>query len=101
MRKPNVAGLRPIAVSVQAGKTYLWCACGRSQRQPFCDSSHAGSGFGPVRYVAELTGLVFFCLCKQTGNRPFCDGAHKNLSLGPPSDLPAPLAKSGLQQPTE
>ncbi len=87
MRKPDIAALKPVVIQVEAGKTYLWCACGRSQRQPFCDSSHAGSGFGPVRYVAEQTGKVLFCLCKRTRNKPLCDNTHKGLAA---ADLVTP-----------
>lgn len=79
MRPPTITDRKPVAIEVEAGKTYLWCACGRSQRQPFCDSSHAGSGHGPVRYLAERTGTVYFCLCKHSRKRPLCDGAHNRL----------------------
>jgi CDGSH-type Zn-finger protein len=75
----EIAGRRPIAVSVEAGKSYWWCACGRSKTQPFCDGSHKGTGFAPVEFKAEQAGEVKFCACKQTGNRPRCDGTHKRL----------------------
>ena len=39
-RMPEIGGRRPIAVKVVAGKSYWWCACGRSKTQPFCDGSH-------------------------------------------------------------
>src|SRR5690606_5116952 len=26
-------------VTVEKGKTYYWCACGRSKNQPFCDGT--------------------------------------------------------------
>ncbi len=68
----------PYAVEVEEGKTYFWCACGRSNKQPFCDGSHQGSSFSPVKYTADNSKKVFFCGCKSTGNRPFCDGSHKN-----------------------
>lgn len=66
----------PIAVDVEAGKDYWWCACGKSQSQPFCDGSHKGSEFSPVQYTAPESRTVWFCVCKKTGNRPFCDGSH-------------------------
>ncbi len=37
---PQIGGRRPIMIEVEAGKSYWWCACGRSQTQPFCDGSH-------------------------------------------------------------
>ena len=47
---PEIGGRRPIPVNVEAGKSYWWCACGRSKSQPFCDGSHKGTAFTPVEY---------------------------------------------------
>ena len=77
MDKPVVAQKSPYATDVEAGKTYWWCACGRSKTQPFRDGSHKGTSFSPVEYKAELSRKVYFCGCKQTGNQPLCDGSHK------------------------
>jgi len=76
---PKIAQTSPIAVEVEAGKTYFWCSCGLSSKQPFCDGSHKGSDFGPVKYTADESKKVFFCACKQTDNAPLCDGSHKTL----------------------
>jgi CDGSH iron-sulfur domain-containing protein 3 len=70
---------KSMPVEVEAGKTYYWCACGRSATQPFCDGSHKGSDISPVAYKAEATGKAFFCGCKATKNEPLCDGTHKEL----------------------
>ena len=77
--QPKIAGTAPIPVEVEAGKTYFWCACGRSANQPFCDGSHKGSEFSPVKWTAEKAGRKFFCGCKHTAGEPFCDGSHKAL----------------------
>jgi len=69
----------PYPINVEEGKSYFWCACGKSQNQPFCDGSHKGSEFSPVKYQAEEAKRVFFCGCKQTSNSPLCDGSHKDL----------------------
>ena len=79
MQKGQVAARAPIKVSVEAGKDYWWCACGRSASQPFCDGSHKGSEFCPVKWTAEADGDKWFCACKQTDGQPFCDGSHKRL----------------------
>jgi CDGSH-type Zn-finger protein len=79
MSSPAVASRTPIPVEVEAGKSYWWCTCGKSARQPFCDGSHKGSEFVPQKYDAQATGKVWFCGCKQTANAPLCDGAHKKL----------------------
>lgn len=77
MTAPEIASRTPFAVDVEAGKTYWWCACGRSKSQPFCDDSHIGTEFSPVEYVAAKAERLWFCGCKHTQGRPFCDGSHK------------------------
>jgi CDGSH iron-sulfur domain-containing protein 3 len=79
MEKPNIAGKAPIAVELEAGKTYSWCSCGQSSKQPFCDGSHKGTDFAPVKFVAEETKTAYLCNCKHTANPGFCDGTHKSL----------------------
>jgi CDGSH-type Zn-finger protein len=79
MSEPVIAGTVPLPVDVEAGKTYWWCSCGKSARQPFCDGSHKGTDFTPVRYDATQTGKVWFCACKHSAKAPLCDGSHKNL----------------------
>lgn len=76
---PQIAQRGPFPVEVTAGKTYFWCACGRSQNQPFCDGSHKGSEFTPVKFSAETSEKVFFCGCKHSGKAPLCDGSHAGL----------------------
>ena len=77
--QPEIAAKAPIPVEVEEGKTYFWCACGRSAKQPFCDGSHNDTGFSPAKWHAPETKRVFFCACKHTGNQPLCDGSHKTL----------------------
>ena len=79
MSEPVIAQKAPFPVKVEEGKTYFWCACGKSSKQPFCDGSHQGSGFTPLKYTAEKAGRVFFCGCKQTTKAPLCDGTHSKL----------------------
>jgi CDGSH-type Zn-finger protein len=74
-----IAEKSPFAVELVEGKTYYWCACGRSKNQPFCDGSHQGTAFEPVAFTAEKTGTAYLCGCKRTANRPFCDGTHNTL----------------------
>ena len=79
MSKGEIAAKAPMKVEVEAGKTYFWCACGKSSKQPFCDGSHKGSEFAPMKWTAEADGAKWFCACKQTNSQPFCDGSHKAL----------------------
>lgn len=73
---PVSAGEAPLPVDVEEGKTYFWCACGKSANQPFCDGAHQGTDFAPMAWKADATKRVFFCACKKTDNQPLCDGSH-------------------------
>jgi CDGSH-type Zn-finger protein len=77
--EPVIAQKSPIAVEVEAGKSYWWCACGKSARQPFCDGSHKGSAFAPAEFKADASKTVYFCGCKHSKAAPLCDGSHKAL----------------------
>ena len=77
--KGKVAGNAPIAIEVEAGKSYYWCTCGESSNQPYCDGSHKGSDFTPEMIKMEESKTVYFCTCKQTSTPGFCDGSHKNV----------------------
>lgn len=74
-----IAQKAPFEVEVEAGRSYWWCACGRSASQPFCDGSHKTTAITPLKWVAEPSEPVWFCGCKQTDAKPFCDGSHKAL----------------------
>jgi len=75
----QIAQKAPFPVDVEAGKTYWWCACGQSKKQPFCDGSHKTTDIVPLAWTAEKTGKSFFCGCKQSKTEPFCDGTHAKL----------------------
>ncbi len=79
MASPTIAAKAPKPVEVQEGRTYFWCACGKSLNQPYCDGSHRGTDFAPVAFKAKESKTIYFCMCKHTGNQPVCDGAHKKI----------------------
>ena len=79
MADPVIAARAPIGTDVEAGKTYYWCSCGKSSKQPLCDGSHKGGDFTPQAYTATQTGKVWFCACKHSANKPLCDGSNKGL----------------------
>ncbi len=79
MSKPTRVSDTPYATDVESGKSYFWCSCGKSNSQPFCDGSHNGSDFTPVKFIATETKKVFFCGCKSTKSQPMCDGSHQEI----------------------
>ena len=79
MSTTEIAQKKPVAIDVESGKDYWWCACGKSKSQPFCDGSHSGTDITPLQYTATETKKIWFCACKQTANEPLCDGTHSKL----------------------
>ena len=77
--RPKIAQKAPYVIEVEEGKTYYWCQCGESKKQPFCDGSHKETSFSPVMYKAMETKKIFFCGCKFTSKPPFCDGSHSKI----------------------
>ncbi|MBT9544861.1 MAG: CDGSH iron-sulfur domain-containing protein [Candidatus Sericytochromatia bacterium] len=78
MTTPEIPQKAPYVLDMEPG-SYFWCACGKSQNQPYCDGSHAGSGLRPVRAEITESKKVAWCGCKQSENKPFCDGNHRKL----------------------
>ena len=77
MEKPVSPQKSPYKVKVEKGKTYFWCACGLSLKQPFCDGSHKKERkIKSLKYLATESKEVFFCGCKMTSHQPLCDGSH-------------------------
>lgn len=78
MAEPVIADRKPTVLELEPG-TYWWCACGRSKNQPWCDGSHKGTEFSPVKLEVTEKKRYALCLCKHTKKPPLCDGTHKNL----------------------
>jgi LAO/AO transport system kinase len=83
---PKVAGCEPSCEELVAGKTYAWCTCGLSEKQPFCDGKHKTLAyeengetilpFKSLKITVEKDTEAWLCHCKQTGTPPYCDGSH-------------------------
>lgn len=107
--KPIIADNKPVRVTLSKGQEYHFCTCGKSNSQPFCDGSHAGTSFNPRVIVSDEDGEAYLCACKHTSNAPFCDGTHQQFNdkqvgkEGPglklqPLDIPVAVATT--EEPT-
>jgi glutamate synthase domain-containing protein 2/CDGSH-type Zn-finger protein len=93
--RPMISDTKPVKAELEAGKTYYWCKCGRSSKQPYCDGSHKGTGLEPMAFTAEESGAGFLCQCKATGNPPYCDGSHAKLGASKAGDPIPQLDRGG------
>ena len=75
--RPKCCGSAPKVQMMESG-TYWWCSCGLSDHQPFCDGSHKGSGYSPIKHVVESPQKVAWCMCKKSQAGALCDGSHKD-----------------------
>jgi len=85
MPEPKVAQKGPYILDMEPG-TYVWCGCGLSKTQPFCDSAHKGTEYHGLPGIAlrvdiddDEAGKKEFCGCKHTHTPPYCDGTHNTL----------------------
>jgi CDGSH iron-sulfur domain-containing protein 3 len=78
MATPSIPQKSPYVVDEKSG-TVWFCACGRSQSQPYCDGSHNGTELGPMMVEVVEGKKVAWCGCKHSKNMPYCDGTHKQL----------------------
>ena len=78
MPEPTIAQKFPYVLDAKPGTSY-WCACGQSKTQPFCDGSHKGTAFSPVKVDVATEKKIAWCGCKHSKAGAFCDGSHKRL----------------------
>ena len=78
MDNPKIAQKFPYLIDVKPGK-YAWCACGLSNKQPYCDGSHKDTGYTPVIEEVSEEKKIAWCGCKHSKNGVYCDGSHNNL----------------------
>ena len=78
-KKERTAKNEPSTLNLEVGN-YLWCSCGFSKTQPFCDGSHHGTKFKPKLLKVEKARSYYLCNCKQSKLGPICDGSHKEIT---------------------
>lgn len=84
-KQPTMPSKKSFKTFLEIGKEYLYCACGDSQNQPFCDWTCKSNkkGYKPLKFTFEdeeskIRGL---CGCKlnNPAKGPFCDSTHKRI----------------------
>ena len=83
MPEPKIAKKGPYVLDMEPD-TYIWCGCGLSKNEPFCDNAHKGTEYegtdkAAVHVEVEEEGKKPWCGCKKTKTPPWCDGTHTSL----------------------
>ena len=77
-KKEKNTGTAPYQEVLPAG-TYLYCQCGNSKNQPFCNGFHNGTKIKPLKFEVESERKVSLCTCKLTKTPPYCDDSHLSI----------------------
>lgn len=72
-------GYYPYNSYLEKGKVYLFCTCGASAKNPWCDSycNKMTTRLRPIYFNVTESGYYKMCNCKQSSNSPFCNGTHR------------------------
>ena len=74
-KKEKLTGKEPFQEILPKGE-YLYCQCGYSADQPFCNGYHHGSKVKPLKFEVKSERKVSLCTCKLTKTPPYCDNSH-------------------------
>ena len=86
MKKPIIRNHGPYSIKgLIEGKKYVYCTCGLSAKDPFCDGSHKGTKFKKIKFRATADKIHLLCGCKQNKGKKnvYCDGTHNQCSAIP------------------
>ena len=84
MTDPVIFQKSPMPIEVEEGKTYFWCACGKSAKQPFCDGSHKDTGIAPVKLPLRQPKRCFSVGVKHRQKPRFAMAAITSFKKRPP-----------------
>merc|ERR1712137_39020 len=74
---------------LKKGDTFLWCSCGLSKSDPYCDKTCEEEQVDQKRFkpltctLLKEQKLYSICGCKYTKSPPFCDGSHGTMPARP------------------
>ena len=68
--------MKPIVETIKKG-THWMCQCHDSKIKPYCDGTHEGTGYKPLKLEQMATARVAICQCGMSANLPLCDGSHE------------------------
>lgn len=77
-KKQSYVTNEPLKTTLAPGN-YLYCACGKSADNPFCNGSHHGTGVKPVFFEVKKERKMSLCTCKMTKTPPYCDLSHEGM----------------------
>lgn len=79
-KKQSYVSNEPAKLTLEPGN-YLYCVCGMSKDNPFCNGSHHGTKNKPVLFKVEKKRKMSLCTCKLTKTPPYCDMSHQQMEL--------------------
>ena len=80
-KKQSYVTNEPLKTTLAPGN-YLYCACGKSADNPFCNGSHHGTGIKPIFFEVKKERKMSLCTCKMTKTPPYCDLSHEGMENG-------------------
>lgn len=70
----------PAKLELEPGN-YLYCVCGMSKDNPFCNGSHHGTKNKPILFEVKKKRKMSLCTCKMTKTPPYCDMSHQEMKM--------------------
>ena len=78
-KKQSHISFEPAKLELEPGH-YLYCKCGLSRDNPFCNGAHHGTKNKPLLFELKRKQKVSLCTCKMTKTPPYCDMSHEGVA---------------------